>query len=85
MCVELHNANEASAQSRARRVVFWTRGAGDWNKLRCSAAGVGSVTFGKDLFCDAKARPSSEASADQIGRDERYDPLETHHDDQRHS
>ena len=22
MCVELHNANEASAQSRARRVVF---------------------------------------------------------------
>ena len=50
MCVELHNANEASAQSRARRVVFWTRGAGDWNKLRCSAAGVGSVTFGKGLL-----------------------------------
>ena len=50
MCVELHNANEASAQSRARRVVLWTRGAGDWNKLRCSAAGVGSVTFGKGLL-----------------------------------
>ena len=45
-------------------MVLWTRGAGDWNKLRCSAAGIGSVIFGKDLICDAKARSSSEASVD---------------------
>ena len=33
-----------------RRAVFWTRGAVAWNKLRCSAAGVGRVTLGKGLL-----------------------------------
>ena len=59
--VDLRAASDASTQRlcvvhssasgrRARRAVFWARGAGAWNKLRCSAAGVGRVTLGKGLL-----------------------------------